>query len=371
MQKRLLIFHPVIAPYRIDFFNTLSNNFVTEVCLLERNLSGNEFEYREILKQLDFVPLFMDKLYFRKSVLSKLRFTFYMLSEYHPDIVMVSECGIVSLAVVAYRMLFRKKYKIVSIIDDSYDMLADDNQFSRRHVWAEKILVPHFDEVICVEPRVVEYFQRRYKKGVYFPIIQAEKRLCVQYQDSLKISEEYIDIYNLAQKKILLFVGRLVDVKNLRFAIQAFVEAGRKDTCFVIVGKGTEETDLRALVKEYDNVLFVGRKEGKELFAWYNLADVFILPSLREPFGAVTNEALIGGCQCLISQRAGSSCLIENGINGYTFNPTNMQDLKEKMNCLLDSVALHRQRPVRLRRSLMQIKFQEKSVDIISTLKKI
>ena len=50
-----------------------------------------------------------------------------------------------------------------------------------------------------------------------------------------------------------------------------------------------------------------------------------------EAFGAVTNEALLFGCNCIVSDKAGSSCIIEQGVNGYLFNPYDADDLKKKI----------------------------------------
>lgn len=53
--------------------------------------------------------------------------------------------------------------------------------------------------------------------------------------------------------------------------------------------------------------------------------------SLQEAFGAVTNETLIADSYALVSNKAGSSCLIEEGLNGYTFPPMGVDELSECM----------------------------------------
>ena len=50
-----------------------------------------------------------------------------------------------------------------------------------------------------------------------------------------------------------------------------------------------------------------------------------------EPFGAVTNEALLCGCNCVISKVAGSACLIEEGKNGFLVDPHSVDDIAEKI----------------------------------------
>ena len=57
--------------------------------------------------------------------------------------------------------------------------------------------------------------------------------------------------------------------------------------------------------------------------------DVLILPSLIEPWGLVVEEALYFGLPVLVSDRCGSSELIKNGINGFTFDPANKNSLMQ------------------------------------------
>lgn len=78
-------------------------------------------------------------------------------------------------------------------------------------------------------------------------------------------------------------------------------------------------------------------KEGDDLYVWYKAADTLVLPSYREPFGAVVNEALLAGCKCVVSKNAGASCLINEGINGYTFDPTSIDDL---VRCIRTSIQM-------------------------------
>ena len=99
-------------------------------------------------------------------------------------------------------------------------MLVNNNQFTKRHARAVKAMMPLVDDVINVEPRVAAYNQQKYQKGIYFPIICndviAKKRL----ERVLPISQNYVSKYQLEGKKVLLFVGRLVVLKNVKFALR-------------------------------------------------------------------------------------------------------------------------------------------------------
>ncbi len=329
MKKKLLIFHPVIAPYRIDLFNAFSKHYEAEVCLFWRNLKDQTFDYGKIERQLCFAPR-----YWVREETGMLKWglgIWRMLSRQRPDIVMASEFGIATILILMHRLLTRARYKVVTINDDSYDMIAHDNQFTKRHAKAVRMMMPWMDEVINVEPRVADYNKVQYGKGIYFPIICDDAVARERQQRVLPISQGYVEKYRLEGKRVLLFVGRLVALKNLEFAIRAFLGADLPDTCFVIVGDGEERSRLEDVAKGRENVIFTGRLEGDELYAWYNVGQVFVLPSYQEPFGAVTNEALVAGCKALVSQNAGSCCLVEDGKNGYAIDPHDEEALRERL----------------------------------------
>lgn len=56
MKQKMLIIHPIIAPYRIDFFNSLSETYDCTICLTWENLHDQTFDYSQIEKLFRFVP---------------------------------------------------------------------------------------------------------------------------------------------------------------------------------------------------------------------------------------------------------------------------------------------------------------------------
>lgn len=331
MKKKLLIFHPTIAPYRIDFFNDLYKAFDTRVCLQYWNLRDQTFDYEKIYAQFAFKPYYLKEV-LKLGTRSIWGGIWKHLDEFNPDVVLVSEYGITALMVLLHRFLKRKLYKVVSICDDSYNMLADKNEFSALHRMARRIVVPRLDDLVLVEPKAEEWYQQHYGKGFCFPIIKKEEAARADYARVMEQSAQLRKEYTLDDKKVFLFVGRLVDLKNVDTAIRAFSRLEQSRHAFVVVGDGPKSEEWEALARDLKaNVLFVGRLEGDALNVWYNVADIFVLPSYQEAFGAVTNEALLAGCYALVSNIAGSSCLIEEGVNGYTFSPMDVDELSDCM----------------------------------------
>lgn len=124
-----------------------------------------------------------------------------------------------------------------------------------------------------------------------------------------------------AQKKFsgrFLYIGRIIDIKNLKFLVDVFNDM--PNFTLTIIGVGEQQEFLRSFSNK--NIIFRGAVENKFISNEFTKNDVFILPSLIEPWGLVVEEALYFGLPVLISDRCGSAELIKNGINGFTFDPT-------------------------------------------------
>lgn len=150
-------------------------------------------------------------------------------------------------------------------------------------------------------------------------------------QRLLPLSKEIVKQYELEGKRVLLFVGRLVALKNVDLIIKAYKRIASADTTLLIVGDGEERDALQKEAEGCNSIHFTGRQEGDNLYAFYNIAQIFILASRQEAFGAVTNEALVGGCYALVSEKAGSSCLIEPEINGKIISIKDEMSIAESL----------------------------------------
>ena len=203
--KRLLIFHPTIAPYRIDFFNSLNKAFETRVCLLYWNLRDQTFDYEKIYNQFTFKPTYLKEIVKlgRRSLWSGF---WKHLDDFTPDIVIVSEFNLTTLSVLFHRFFKSKKYKVVSMCDDSYNMVAENNDFSLLHRLLRRFVVPQLDGMILVEQKVEEWYKNHYGKGFCFPIIKLEDKSRREYERVLPLSKEMAETYGLQGKKVFLFV---------------------------------------------------------------------------------------------------------------------------------------------------------------------
>jgi 1,2-diacylglycerol 3-alpha-glucosyltransferase len=148
-------------------------------------------------------------------------------------------------------------------------------------------------------------------------------------------------------QKYFLASARFVEKKNLVRLLRAYAQyrdkieqtgAGlpRLDTWkLVLLGSGplqeTLNLELSALKIE-GQVLMPGFKQYGELPVYYGLAGAFVHASTTEQWGLVVNEAMACGLPVIVSDRCGCARdLVEAGVNGFTFDPSSVEQLAELM----------------------------------------
>lgn len=346
--RKYVVFHPTIATYRIDFFNSLAKRLNCTIYLLMRKFV-NFKDYDSIEKQFAFVPGYV----FDEGDERIRAFSFRywkILDKEDPDVVLTFEFGSCPMMIILHKLLKRKKYKIITTCDDSPDIYLRGRL---RHRICRMLCLPFLDDVIYSSDEVCELSRKQYGKGLYFPIIRRAADARNKYSSLLPLSGRIAADYGLTSKCVIGFVGRLAPEKNIGELIEAFsISAGESD-CLVLIGDGPERQNLESLAKQNNtNALFLGRLEGNDLYAWYNLIDILVLPSKSEAFGAVTNEALLAGCVVIVSDRCGSKCLIRNGINGYVYPFGSVSALSD---AILESksLALDRRDKLSLKKDMM------------------
>lgn len=317
----VLIFHPVIAPYRINFFNDLYNAFNTKIVLDYRNLKEQKFDYDKIENEFNFTPIYLEKFFTLGERDFYKGYGTYLKNE-NPDIVITSEYGLGMWIAIFYRFVFRMKYKIITICDDSLKIAQEcsgGRKISRD--LAQKFL----DGIVLCNPDAENWYNNFSKvKTFSFPIIHNNFIIETKLKQSEAKAKEYIEKLDLLGKKVFLFVGRLSPEKNIEYLVKSFIKASEQcnNLILLLVGDdgntdGTVRRNVEKLIVETNakNIKLLGRKDDEDLFAMYNCGQVLILPSISEAFGAVANEALIAGEYVMISKNAGAACLVteDNG----------------------------------------------------------
>ena len=138
-------------------------------------------------------------------------------------------------------------------------------------------------------------------------------------------------------RPFFLFVGRLAEEKNVEMLLASWVQYRRDGGRWplVLAGAGPRRTALESAAAASGfaaEVSFTGLKNLRELIPIYATAGCFVLPSTREPWGLVVNEAMAAELPVLVSRRCGCrEDLVMEGENGFSFEPTDGAALSRHM----------------------------------------
>ena len=151
--------------------------------------------------------------------------------------------------------------------------------------------------------------------------------------------------YDLKNKKVVLFTGRLISHKGVKYLIKA---AKKIKGEVVIIGDGPEKKYLLKLAKELKlkNVHLLGymsEQESEELKKFYCRADVFVAPSVwEEPLGLTILEAMASKTPVVVTRKGGIPLAVKDGYNGLFVRSRNSNQIAEAVNKLLEDENLRK-----------------------------
>ena len=125
------------------------------------------------------------------------------------------------------------------------------------------------------------------------------------------------NFFNLNGKKVVLFLGRVTLHKGPDYFLRAAKKVLDKDknVVFIISGSGDMEYQIIEQASSLgiaDNVLFTGFLRNEQLKKIYRMANLYIMPSVSEPFGITPLESLASGTPVIISRQSGISEILNN-----------------------------------------------------------
>ena len=189
----------------------------------------------------------------------------------------------------------------------------------------EKCAVKFADEIIVLSESVQNYFEDIYGRKTRF-IPNGVKK--IEIKSAGLITEKY----GLTKDSYILFLGRLVPEKGIRYLIEAFKDV-QTDKKLIIAG-GSSDTDefaneLKELAKGYERIIFTGFVQGQELEELYSNAYIYTLPSDLEGMPLSLLEAMSYGNCCIVSNISECTEVVED--KAMIFKKSDVSDLKIRL----------------------------------------
>jgi glycosyltransferase involved in cell wall biosynthesis len=202
----------------------------------------------------------------------------------------------------------------------------------------EQVGLDAADRVIAVSHFLAGVLQRRYSvdpekiRVVHNAVTQAEQRSSWLGQKSVN-------------EPIVLYLGRVTFQKGPDYFVEAAarVVAIEPNVKFVISGSGDMLPQIIQRVAELDlarHVHFTGFLRGSDVERMYAMADIYVMPSVSEPFGISPLEAMAADVPVIVSRQSGVSEVVTNALKVDFWDVT---DMANKILALLRYPALGRQ----------------------------
>jgi len=330
--KKVCILTNTPSPYRIPLWSALSKVVSLRVIcfsLKEKNRQWNI----SLPSFVSFLPSF-HFFYYKTDLALHLSFPsnlFVKLLILNPDIILVTGYDNMQFwEALIFKKIFHKKI----ILWNGSTVLSSRNN-NRLIIAMKRFFVKQMDAFYSYGSKATEYL--------------------VHYgADSIKITTgaNTVDTYffkrntsnavsNTDEVKKILFVGQLIRRKGIIFFIRSLLYVKDIPWLFTIVGSGPLEKKLMVLTNTLglsERIEFVGYKDEEAKMKYYADADIFVMPSLKEVWGLVINEALASGLFCLSSKYAGVTYdLIRDGENGFIIDPLDIKGMSEIIKLALNS----------------------------------
>lgn len=189
----------------------------------------------------------------------------------------------------------------------------------------EKNAVKYADEIIVLNKGVQDYFEKIYgRKTVFIPN---------GVSNHIERKPQIIkNKFGLDKDEYILFLGRLVPEKGIKYLIEAFKQVDTEKK-LVIAGGSSDtsefENEMKEIAKEDKRILFTGFVQGQELEELYSNAYVYALPSDLEGMPLSLLEAMSYGNCCLVSDIPECAEVVED--KALIFKKADVKDLQSKL----------------------------------------
>ena len=179
-------------------------------------------------------------------------------------------------------------------------------------------------------------------------IIQLLPGYDVNYFSDLPALGQFREKFGIKEKKIILFLGRIHEIKGIDFLVKSFYELTRSRDDVVLVIAGPDDgykPTIKKLINELhlsNNVLFTGVLDGEEKLSAYVDASIFVQPSKYERFCGSPFEAILCDTPIIVTKNTGCGNFVHKMDMGYTVDYGDVNELRNTVEGILsDSSETH------------------------------
>jgi glycosyltransferase involved in cell wall biosynthesis len=158
-----------------------------------------------------------------------------------------------------------------------------------------------------------------------------------------------------SNKPVILYASKMTERKRAIDLLEAYIrlspDGSEPEAYLLFIGDGEMRASLEKRANElaWNSIRFLGFQNQTDLPKYYDLCDVFVLPSFHEPWGLVVNEVMNAGKAVIASDQVGSvPDLVKNDQNGYIFQAGNIDELSQSLRDVLRNKNFEKMGPTSL-----------------------
>ncbi len=333
--KRVLIFHNIPAPYRLPLFRKLSEFYDLTVVFLQKKEKGRLWKIKD--EDLNFSHVFLPEVSFSlfNKNLSANQGISSLIKNISPDVVVALDNPPNLLTMLQVLRVCKKRKIRFLLWTGIFPVYTLGNNFIFKigdaviNLIRKKILYPDAQRFIAYGKECRHYLKDKYKVNQDRIFIGTQG---YPYEDL--IGKQFK--YSLVHRKIahkgntIVYIGYLREKKGIELFLESadLLNKNNIDFNLLIIGDGHE--DVKRLIEEYSKkikITIVGYKEGSEKYNYLKNAKIIILPTLKDAWGWVINEAMYLGIPVVTTDKAMATEMVIDGKNGYVVKAGNLQSL--------------------------------------------
>lgn len=203
----------------------------------------------------------------------------------------------------------------------------------------EKYLSKYTDELLTINREDYDLATKKFSKKVHMSLVNGVGVNLEDYQTTSKDSQKSLkQELNINENDfIMTYVGEHTKGKNQVYLINAMSDIVKVKPYvkLILVGYGKELDNHKKVIKELnleENILVLGFRD--DINNLLSITDLVVSSSLREGLAKAILEALVAGKPLLVSSVRGNKDLVEESVNGLTFDPKDLNDFINKFNYL-------------------------------------
>lgn len=317
--NRVLYISNIEVPYRVKFFNELSQKCDLTV-LYERSKSKNRNDEWAKSEKNDYKVIYLDGISIKQENTFSFKIFKYILGNYDEIIFGCYNSIIQILAII-----------VMKILKKSYSINIDGETFIEKNGFKNKI------KIFLLKGAKKYYVAGEISASNLKKIINNSKVYTYFFSSMTKKEiENRRKKYNRKNSDILV-IGQYFDYKGLDIAIKA--ASNFKNIRFKFIGSGNRCDLLNKKINEenIDNIKIIPFLQMNELEKEYQSCRALILPSKKECWGLVINEAASYGIPIVSTTGSGAAVeFLSKEYGVFLAEANNVDDLCEKINTLLN-----------------------------------